>query len=43
MVASIANIVSPAQGVTYYERDGYYVRDDPSHRETQGAADESVE
>ena len=33
MVASIGKIVSPAQGVSYYERDGYYARDDPAHRE----------
>lgn len=31
MVASIAKIVSPAEGVTYYERDGYYAKDDPEH------------
>ena len=33
MVASIGKIVSPAQGVSYYERDGYYAKDDPAHRE----------
>ena len=33
MVASIGKIVSPAQGVAYFERDGYYARDDPAHRE----------
>ena len=31
MVASIGAVASPAQGVTYYERDGYYARDDPAH------------
>ena len=31
MVASIGAIASPAQGVTYYERDGYYAKDDPEH------------
>ena len=31
MVASIGAVASPAQGVTYYERDGYYARDDPEH------------
>ena len=33
MVASIGKIVSPSQGITYYERDGYYAKDDPTHRE----------
>ena len=33
MVASIGKIVSAAQGVSYYERDGYYAKDDPAHRE----------
>ena len=33
MVASIGKIVSAAQGVAYFERDGYYSRDDPAHRE----------
>ena len=32
MVASIGKIASPAQGVTYYERDGYYAKDDPEHK-----------
>ena len=32
MVASIGKIASPAQGVTYYERDGYYAKDDPAHK-----------
>ena len=32
MVASIGAIASPSQGVSYYERDGYYARDDPDHR-----------
>ena len=36
MVASIGAVASPAQGVTYYERDGYYATDDPEHR--QGSA-----
>ena len=31
MVASIGAVASPAQGVTYYERDGYYAKDDPDH------------
>ena len=33
MVASIGAIASAAQGVAYYERDGYYANDDPGHRE----------
>ena len=33
MVASIGKIASPSQGVSYYERDGYYAKDDPAHKE----------
>ena len=33
MVVSIGAVASPAQGVSYYERDGYYVKDDAAHRE----------
>ena len=33
MVASIGAIASAAQGTSYYERDGYYAKDDPEHRE----------
>ena len=33
MVASIGVIASAAQGVSYYERDGYYANDDPAHKE----------
>ena len=33
MVASIGAVASPSQGVSYYERDGYYAKDDPAHRE----------
>ena len=33
MVASIGAISSAAQGVSYYERDGYYANDDPAHKE----------
>ena len=32
MVASIGAVAAPAQGASYYERDGYYARDDPEHR-----------
>ena len=31
MVASIGAVASPSQGASYYERDGYYARDDPEH------------
>ena len=33
MVASIGKIGSPSQGVSYFEKDGYYAKDDPLHRE----------
>ena len=33
MVASIGKIALPSQGASYYERDGYYAKDDPAHRE----------
>ena len=33
MVASIGKIGSPSQGASYFEKDGYYARDDPLHRE----------
>ena len=32
MVASIGAVASSAQGASYYERDGYYARDDPEHK-----------
>ena len=32
MVASIGAVASPSQGASYYERDGYYAKDDPEHR-----------
>ena len=32
MVVSIGAVASPAQGISYYERDGYYAKDDPEHR-----------
>ena len=38
MVASIGAIASPAQGVSYYERDGYYAKEDPAHREASAWA-----
>lgn len=33
MVASIGSVASAAQGVSYYEKDGYYAKDDEVHRE----------
>ena len=33
MVASLGVVASAAQGAGYYERDGYYAKDDPEHRE----------
>ena len=38
MVASIGGIASASQGVSYYERDGYYAADDPAHREASAWA-----
>ena len=32
MVVSVGAMASPSQGVSYYERDGYYAKDDPEHR-----------
>ena len=45
---SIGAISSAAQGARYYERDGYYDRDDPAHRDAsawvgRGAADLGLE
>ena len=31
MVVSVAAVALPSQGVSYYERDGYYAKDDPEH------------
>ena len=42
MVASIGKIALPSQGVTYYERDGYYATDDPAHREASAWAGKGV-
>ena len=30
---SIGAIASAAQGASYYEKDGYYAKDDPEHRD----------
>ena len=34
MVASIGAVASASQGISYYERDGYYAKDDPTHKES---------
>ena len=34
MVASIGAVASASQGISYYERDGYYAKDDPAHKES---------
>ncbi len=38
MVASIGAVAAPSQGVSYYERDGYYAKDDPGHRDASAWA-----
>ena len=38
MVVSIGAVAAPAQGASYYERDGYYAKDDPAHREASAWA-----
>ena len=43
MVASIGKISSPSQGASYYERDGYYAKDDPAHREASRWAGKGAE
>ena len=43
MVASIGAVAAPAQGASYYERDGYYAKDDPAHREASAWAGRGAE
>ncbi len=43
MVASIGKIASPSQGASYFERDGYYGKDDPAHREASAWAGRGAE
>ena len=43
MVASIGVIASPSQGVSYYEKDGYYAKDDPDHKEASAWAGKGAE
>ena len=43
MVASIGVIALPSQGVSYYEKDGYYARDDAAHKEASAWAGRGAE
>ncbi len=43
MVASIGAVAAPAQGASYYERDGYYAKDDPGHRDASAWAGKGAE
>ena len=43
MVASIGKVASPSQGASYFERDGYYGRDDPAHKEASAWAGRGAE
>ena len=43
MVVSIGAISSAAQGVSYFERDGYYAKDDPEHLEASAWAGKGAE
>ena len=43
MVASIGAVAAPGQGVSYYERDGYYAKDDPDHRAASAWAGKGAE
>ncbi|MCY4003210.1 MAG: conjugative relaxase, partial [Rhodospirillales bacterium] len=36
-------MASPSQGASYYERDGYYAKDDPAHREASRWAGKGAE
>ncbi len=40
---SIGALASASQGASYYERDGYYARDDPEHREASAWAGKGAE
>ena len=43
MVASIGKIASPAQGVGYFEKDGYYAKDDGAHKDASAWAGRGAE
>ena len=40
---SIGALASAAQGASYYERDGYYAKDDPDHRAASAWAGKGAE
>ncbi len=40
---SIGALASASQGASYYERDGYYAKDDPEHREASAWAGKGAE
>ena len=40
---SIGALASAAQGASYYERDGYYAKDDPEHRDASAWAGRGAE
>ena len=40
---SIGALSSAAQGASYYERDGYYAKDDPEHRDASAWAGKGAE
>ena len=40
---SIGALASAAQGASYYERDGYYAKDDPEHRQASAWAGKGAE
>ncbi len=43
MVASVGATASPSQGGSCYERDGYYAKDDPAHKEASAWAGKGAE
>ena len=43
MVVSIGAVASAAQGVSYYESDGYYAKDDPEHLRASSWAGKGAE
>ena len=43
MVASIGAVAAPAQGAHYYEKDGYYAKDDPEHKDASAWAGRGAE
>ena len=43
MVVSIGAVASAAQGTSYYERDGYYAKDDPEHLRASSWAGKGAE